>query len=314
MAEGKFSTGFLRRFIKSDGDSYTLKEDLHKQLISFLAHSPNIPTFPEIVLRIEKIIKSDNFTMEEIENTTRLDPSLASQVIRSANVSSFGGGNLVQLHDCLRRLGIKQLRKILCLHGTISSFYGFKVKANWSQFWHHSILTARLTELIYPHFDEPRGDEYIAGLLHDSGKLFLQRIFPELFIDVLQIMSENNEPTEITERKVFGFVHSEVSANLCDRWELTDRAVQGVRWHHQPDKNLKADSKILSTVLQFADLCANAVDVNLPGIPKTPVTDLFQSPEWNALQTYRSLPEIKIDFNKEVQEVHSLTDSLLNSP
>lgn len=313
MGDEKFTTSFLRRFIKSDGDSYTLKEDLYKQLISFLAHSPNIPTFPEIVMRIEKIIKSEKFTMEEIEETTRLDPSLTSQIIRSANTSIYGGGNLVQLHDCLRRLGVKQLRKILCLHGTISSFYGFKVKANWNQFWYHSILTARLTELIYPHFDEPRGDEYIAGLLHDTGKLFIQRIFPALFLDVLELMKEGQEPSEAVEQKVLGFVHSEVSANLCDRWELTDRAIQGVRWHHQPSKNLKADSKLLSHVLQFSDLCANAADVNLDGVPRSPLSQVFQSEEWTALQTYRALPKIEIDFEKETKEIRSLTDSLVAS-
>ncbi|MES2307972.1 MAG: HDOD domain-containing protein [Verrucomicrobiota bacterium] len=310
MSDGKFTIGFLQRFIRSNGDVYSLKEDLHKQLISFLAHSPNIPTFPAIVRKIEKIIKSEKFTLEEIESTARLDPSLASQIIRSANASTYGGGSLVQLHDCLQRLGVKQLRKILCLHGTISSFYGFKVKANWSQFWHHSILTARFTELIYPYFAEESGDEYLAGLLHDSGKLFLQRIFPELFQEVIQIMAEENYDAETAEHKILGFTHSDVSANLCDRWELSPRCVEAVRWHHQPDHNPKAESRILSHVLQFADLCANAYDVNLDAVPKVSKQSLFDSPEWLALQSFKPSRKLEIDFDLEVKEVQILADSI----
>ncbi len=310
MADSKFTTGFLQRFIKSDGDAYTLKEDLHKQLLSFLAHSPNIPTFPAIVRKIEKIIKSDNFTLEEIEKTARLDPSLTAQLVRSANVSTYGGGNLHQLHDCLQRLGIKQLRKILCLHGTISSFYGFKVKANWAEFWKHSILTARFTELLYPYFDDETGDEYISGLLHDSGKLFLQRIFPELFQEVIHLMSEDQCSAENAEKSILGFVHSDVSANLCDRWELSPRAIEAVRWHHAPEKNPKAESRILSHVLQFADLCANAYEVNLEEVPKTKPAELFNSPEWNQLIAYKSGRKLDIDFEKEVLDVRSLADSL----
>lgn len=310
MADSKFTSGFIQRFIKSDGDSYSLKEDLHKQLVSFLAHSPNIPTFPAIVRKIEKIIKSDNFTLEEIENTARLDPSLTAQLIRSANVSTYGGGNLHHLHDCLQRLGLKQLRKILCLHGTISSFYGFKVKANWVQFWKHSILTARFTELIYPYFDEESGDEYISGLLHDSGKLFLQRIFPELFQEVIRLMAEEKQAAESSEQKIFGFVHSHVSANLCDRWELSDRCIEAVRWHHAPEKNTKAESRILSHVLQFADLCANAYEVNLDEVPKTEVKELFNSPEWNNLIAFKSGKKLNIDFEKEALDVRTLADSL----
>jgi HD-like signal output (HDOD) protein len=310
MPEGKFTTGFLHRFIRSNGDAYTLKEDLHKQLVSFLAHSPNIPTFPAIVRKIERIIKSEKFTLEEIESTARLDPSLASQIIRSANASTYGGGNLVQLHDCLQRLGVKQLRKILCLHGTISSFYGFKVKANWSEFWRHSILTARFTELIYPYFDEESGDEYLAGLLHDSGKLFLQRIFPELFLEVIQLMLEEGIDAEAAEKKILGFVHSDVSANLCDRWELNPRCIEAVRWHHHPSLNTRPESRILAHVLQFADLCANAYDVNLDAVPKVSISSLFDSEEWSALQAFKSSRKLDIDFKTEVKEVQLLADSI----
>ncbi len=310
MADSKFTTGFLQRFIKSDGESYTLKEDLHKQLLSYLAHSPNIPTFPAIVRKIEKIIKSENFTIEEIENTARLDPSLTAQLVRSANISTYGGGNLHQLHDCLQRLGLKQLRKILCLHGTISSFYGFKVKANWAQFWKHSILCARFTELLYSHFDEETGDEYISGLLHDSGKLFLQRIFPELFQEVIRVMSEEQCSSETAEKMVLGFVHSDVSANLCDRWELSARSIEAVRWHHAPEKNSNPKSRLLSHVLQFADLCANAYEGNLDEVPKTKPEELFNSPEWNNLIAFNPGRKLTIDFEKEALEVRCLADSL----
>ncbi len=313
MSSDRFTPGFLERFFRTTKLGGR-KTELQDQLISFLSHSPNIPTFPAIIQQIDKLIRLDNYTLDEVEAIAKLDPSLAAQIIRAANTSIYGGGNIHHLRGCLQRLGLRQLRSVLCLHGTISSFYGFKVKTNWDQFWHHSILTARLTEAIYPSFAEPSGNEYLAGLLHDSGRLFLQRIFVEEFSKTLTLMKTKGFASEAADLEVYGFSHADVSSNLCDRWGLGDRIVQAVHWHHEPtSKEVPAESALLAAVLAVADLYANAYHVNLDEVPRMAPEAIQSSPLWHHLETFPKRSPLQLDLKSEVLAVDALTHALLQT-
>ncbi len=301
-------------FDRADKATMTARrKELREKLESFLANDANIPVFPAVVARLQKMLQDPEVDLRDVEKVIKLDPGLASKIMNLSTSSIYGGGEVKSLEQAFQRVGMAQIKQMLFIHGAAQSFKDFKVKANWGHFWLHSILTARMTDKIYYCYASLTGDEYLAGLMHDTGKLFLQRIFPEEYREVLELMKANKISSEQAEYTVFGFGHADVSADLCQRWKMNPLIVTAVKYHHDPAyPDLKDKETCLATCLSVADSLANSCDLQL--IEKNSLTEdeIYRLPGWMRLRDFNQVRELTVDVSTELKEVEALTNAIIS--
>jgi len=106
---------------------------------------------------------------------------------------------------------------------------------------------------------DTRDDCFIAGLLHDLGKLVLGSALGQRYADVLQEAQRQNRPVHAAEREAFGATHAEAGAYLLSLWGFKDSITEAVCLHHTQER-LSCD--IFSPLTAVA--VANHFDHHLP--------------------------------------------------
>jgi len=121
--------------------------------------------------------------------------------------------------------------------------------------WNHSLDTAAAAKLIAKHenSDLKLADEaFVAGMLHDVGKLVLAANFPGQFKQVVELLQKENIDSTAAELRVFGVNHANIGGYLLGLWGLPVPVVEAIALHHNPGQALK---KIFSplTAVHAAD-------------------------------------------------------------
>jgi HD-like signal output (HDOD) protein len=262
-----------------------------------------IPAFPVVPARILEEIKDTKIDLNEIERIAKLDSAVLGAIHKSALSASYGGGAVDSVQEAIIKIGIKQLRKIVFSLGFQSAISQLKVAANWDAFWIHSILVARLTEKLHYCYSENNGKEYIAGLLHDSGKLLLQKVFPEPYGEVIKLIADKYT-AEQAETVILGFPHQYVSSLLCQKWKMDERTISAVKYHHDAtNANLSERDALLAACISVADDLANFCGVNLDTLRKIDFQMLEHSHTWNFLRSFNKMRDLKIDVEKEIEAI-----------
>jgi len=181
-----------------------------------------------------------------------------------------------------------------------------KVKVDWNMYWLHCILTARLTENLAGAYRTSSGKEYLAGLLHDVGKLFLEHHFPKEFESAIFRAMERSCGMYEAEKSLFDTTHAEVGAALCEKWGLHREISRSIRFHHEPASPFNKDpanaeeQQFLATCICLADSLANMCRANIQGVRNLGDGGLESLPEWNLLQQYPAKHTIDLNLENEM--------------
>jgi len=134
----------------------------------------------------------------------------------------------------------------------------------WREFWQHCIATAILarefTQAVNAREDE---SDYVAGLIHDVGKIVMASAFPNHFRAVY--LDENPANSDLLERErtILGIDHTELGAIYLNQHNLPDVLVEVARFHHQPEKAVKAPE--LVAAVHLADMLARFARIGTSG-------------------------------------------------
>lgn len=108
---------------------------------------------------------------------------------------------------------------------------------NVTRLWSHSALVAswskRIAEAEGGTFEEAN-ESFVAGMLHDAGRLLLAANFPDEHAQMLARVQANEGELIEMERAMLGASHDEVGGMLLQNWNLPTRLVEAVTYHHHP--------------------------------------------------------------------------------
>jgi putative nucleotidyltransferase with HDIG domain len=222
-----------------------------------LAKTASLPGMPDIVGRLYKKINDPNSSAADIESVIRTDPSLTTNLLRMANSAFFGLPRKV--HDiqyAITLLGSKRVFEA----ATGSSFInivpkkllGYEIDAR--TYWLHSVAVAILTEQLAKDLRiRPPNLAFIAGLLHDIGKLAIGSFLAAESERVNQQLRQRTLTFVNVEREILGTDHTELGAALVERWNLPVEFVWSTRWHHDPNGTPKEADQVLVDLIHVAD-------------------------------------------------------------
>lgn len=198
-----------------------------------------LPSLPSIYRELVEELESDDASMDRIGDMIGSDLAMTAKVLQLVNSSFFG---LPQHVTCPKHaaslLGFNIIRPLVLTAKAFSEYEDPQVKGfSLEQSIHHSLAVAVTAKRIAEaETDQAQliDDAFMAGMLHDIGKLILAVNKPEAFAEAAKFVSDEQVPLWMAEQRVFGTTHAEVGAHLLGLWGLPDPIVEAVAFHHRP--------------------------------------------------------------------------------
>jgi HD-like signal output (HDOD) protein len=284
---------------------------LRERVLKVVEQNTDVPAFSASARKLMSLVNKGDVNLEQITEIVRLDPGITAKFLKLASSPAFSGESITNIQDALMLLGLNEVRKAASAFVVINSFAHFRIKVDWELFWMHSILTARLTELLADAHRECEGKEYLAGLIHDIGKLFLEHHFAKEFEHVIFRAMATGKGMHEAESCLFDITHAEMSAILCQKWQLDKEITGAVQCHHDPSSS--KDFALLATCICVADKLSNMCHANIQGIEKLDEVDITTVPEWKQLREFPARKALDLNMENELQLVQQ-TISSFKSP
>jgi len=240
----------------------------------------DLPTMPPVAGLVMDKISDPKTTAKQLHQIIAKDQALAARVLRIANSPLYGcARTITRLTDAIMIMGFSSIKSIVmtsALHDFFKKF-GLAEKLMWE----HSIVAASLSKRIARLVRFSRVEEaFLAGLMHDLGKVILNLKLPEKMFDIVQEVYNNPGITfRELELKTFGFDHAQVGQLVAKKWNFAEEIEEAIGNHHQPEQ-----AKILpalSYVVSLANDFCHKLEV---GPTKDPDLDLSQLASAKALK------------------------------
>lgn len=237
-----------------------------QQIDQILASVEKMRPMPTSITRILNALDDTNNTAGIISDLIGLDQALAASVLQMANSAGLGFSNVcISLSDAVMRLGFKRI-KVLVLGAASSGpltrrLNGYRLGAG--DLWNHSVSTAVTAQWIarYLQFKDPE-EAYVAGLLHDMGKLILDQYMNVDYSRIVDYMRSYNLALWQIEEKMLGVDHSMVGSLMAQKWNFPLELIDAIRYHHAP--SLARSKQHLGAVINLANaLCKDPRSVDL---------------------------------------------------
>lgn len=240
-------------------------------IVARIEDCQSLPAMSTTSAALRERLHGDNQNISQIAELIRRDPSLTSRLLRLVNTVQFGLTNpLASIDQAVLYLGTQQVRQLVLIepyiddHNPALDGHGF----GWKPFWRHCIGTAILTHELCLFAEVPRDDmPYMAGLLHDIGKVVMACVFPEHFREVRRRIDAGEIDLPRVEREVLGTDHMDLGGHYLARHRLFAPLAAAARFHHSP---LGRGKNEITAAVQLADFLMRQAGVGVSGNPVRP--------------------------------------------
>lgn len=238
-----------------------------KEIQSQLARCPSLPSLGSINKALQGLLLMEQRYTAQIAEIIRRDPSLTARLLRLVNSVYYGLTEPVNtIEEAVFYLGVREIRQLVVVTPVIEDFQKLTRQCDfpWREFWQHCIGVALLTREIATIIQLPDDEsDYVAGLVHDIGKLVMAWAFPDHFAEVhRQAIQTKRDLIEI-ENEVLGIDHAELGALYLERHRLPELMIKTARFHHQPEKAEGVERIVAAT--QVADLLLRSEQIGCSG-------------------------------------------------
>lgn len=220
-------------------------ESHSRALKAFVTSVEQLPLFTGMAVQLVRSAERDDVTAGELSRLVSTDPALAAHLLRMANSPYFGLARRIGVvTDAITILGLNLVRRIVTAEVLRRPFFAYLHDApDVRLFWRHQLLCAGLARHLHLRKGSDGEAAYMAGLLHDVGRLLMVIRFPLELSTLLKPHDLDDTDTLDQERTRFGFDHAEVGAALLELWDMPEAYVIAAGQHVdelEPDEPLAA--------------------------------------------------------------------------
>ena len=235
------------------------------RLDALLRQVRDLPALPAAVLRVMQLTDDPKACAADVARAMASDQALALRVLKLANSAFYGASRrIATVSEAVVILGMRTTRNLVmatgCQDMLEGNIGGYAMPRG--ALWRHSLACGSAAQALAQRAKYRATEEaFIAGLLHDIGKVVLNMYLKEQFVRVL-IRAAGGQVTYVeAEREILGFDHAEAGARLLERWNLPSSLVAAVRYHHAP---LEAEpNSLLPCIVHVADAICLTLGVGL---------------------------------------------------
>ncbi|MFC1336393.1 MAG: HDOD domain-containing protein [gamma proteobacterium symbiont of Clathrolucina costata] len=165
------------------------------------------------------------------------DVDISARLLRLVNSPFYGLRSKVDtISRAVTIAGIHELRNLVLATTAIRAFTGIPEKlVNMDDFWRHAVTTSVLSQMLAQLSNALHSERlFVAGMLHDVGRLVIYLTLPDKAMDILEITGGDDWILAEIEDQVLGFNHMDVGAALMQSWHLPENLISVAKNHHRP--------------------------------------------------------------------------------
>jgi HD-like signal output (HDOD) protein len=196
-----------------------------------------LPTLPTVVSKMIELVDNPKTSAGSLARLISADQSLTAKILKMANSAYYGFPREIStVNIAIVVMGFNAVRDMGL---SVSVFDRFKEAPvnrifDVTRFWEHSIACGVASKVIARrHHHRFSGEAFVAGLLHDIGKVVLNQYLHTDFETIMNCASQGKSLDE-AEMEIVGAGHGEIGGWLADRWRLPVVISESIRFHHAP--------------------------------------------------------------------------------
>jgi len=221
-----------------------------------------LPSFPQVATKLLEASKNEAISLEDVSKIIETDPGISVRVLEIVNSAFYGlTRKITTLSEAVVILGLDEIKKLALGMTIFENMFkkGGAKEFDRLLFWRHSLAVAVLSMELAKQtgYADPE-EAYIAGLLHDVGKIFMDIQGRKDYGEFIRDLSTSTDLVIEKERNVIGLGHDDIGAYFCSLWQLPEKLILAVKYHHQPfeHQELLVQEKQLISIVSMADfLC-----------------------------------------------------------
>ncbi|MCH7877965.1 MAG: HDOD domain-containing protein [candidate division Zixibacteria bacterium] len=239
----------------------------------------DLPASPAVVSLVMGMTSDLNTDVSKLSQGLSADQSLTARVLKLSNSPLYGRARgVASIEEAILVLGFFTLRSVVIATATHAMFKGAGKDSLAQSLWEHSLATAIASRLIARKLGHSYVEEsYLAGLLHDIGKLILTQKFPEEYTRL--VSRHKGEDIELydLEQDQFGFSHTDLGEALLVKWEFPQDLIYAVARHHDLEIEAEANSAAsIPLIVNLANGVAKCIGAGFKSLSAEDVTE-FES-------------------------------------
>lgn len=260
------------------------------QLISGI---PTLGSCGGVLSEIEGVLDDPDSTLTDVGTVIEKDPDLTARLLKLGNSSFFGFPSRMEtVSETISLIGIQQVQDLISVSVVVEIFEGVDEElVSMSSFWKHSLacgLAARQLAIVRR---VPKPEKFfVAGLLHDIGRMVLFSRAPEQSRRVFAAYLSDTSLLRDAEQKVLGYDHAEIGEALLKVWNYPANLFNTVRYHHHPMS--AGPYQLEASLVHVADHLVNAMQHGSSGEKWIPP---LQNKAWERLNLPVEILESIVD-------------------
>lgn len=244
------TVGVVHQFLAKPCDPDKLKSILQKssalqnllsdgRLKGIVSKIGSLPSLPSSFSELQNAIANPEVSIERVAEIVEKDVAMCTKVLQLVNSSFFG---LFATVDTPARavslLGLDTIKALVLGVGIFSQVKIPKTLLSAESLFDHCLLVGQLAKKIAGMESDDKlliSDSFLAGIIHDIGKLIFLSHLPEQYEKVITSASDGNASLENVEQEVIGSCHADIGAYLAGLWGFNSTIVEAVGFAHQLD-------------------------------------------------------------------------------
>ena len=243
--------------LSPNGSPDRMTEEGAARLDALVRQVRDLPALPDAALRVMKLSEDPRAGAADIARALSTDQALTARILKLANSAFYGASRRVStVTEAVVMLGMRTVRNMTvaigCQPFLEKPLDGYALPAG--DLWKHSLCCGFAAQALAKRSGYRAAEEaFVAGLLHDIGKVVLNLYLTKLFATVVGRAETQHMAFMDAERSVLGFDHAQAGARVLEKWNLPPVLVSAVRGHHAPLSELPVPAP-LTALVHVADV------------------------------------------------------------
>lgn len=240
--------------------------DIHpRELKEFVG---DLPTLPIVFQELFERMQDPDAQVSELSEIIAKDQALTAKILKLVNSAFYGHASQIStINRAVIIMGFQAVRSAALGVSVVEHFKGLESAAeafDLARFWRHSIgvscIAKHLSMVL--NVNEPE-DAFVAGLLHDVGKLIMLQHFAEDVDDLTRAAEEQQLTWRACEEVLFPINHATIAKALFRAWSFPAPVVEAVFCHHNPE--MASRHATLASLVHMADFLSYHIECPCPG-------------------------------------------------